>query len=348
MKHILLPEENGEIKYYKVNLHCHSTFSDGKKTPEELKEFYKKHGYGAVAFTDHDIFITHNDLTDDKFVALNGFEFEISEEGEDWRDAKTCHICYVALSDENNKSICYHRTKYITPKNQKWRPLVNFDENEPDYEREYTKECINDMIKKGKENGFFVTYNHPTWSGERYPEYMSYEGMDAMEISNYSSAANGYDEYNGRCYDDMLCGGKKIYCVSADDNHNLQPDGGVKCDSFGGYICAFVKKLDYKSLTDALLNGHFYSVTGTCTHEGPKIKSLSFEDGKLYVKTSEAAKICFICNSKRCQSSLAENGKSVTEAVFNVYENEEYFRIEVYDEKGYRAYSNAYFLSDLK
>ena len=33
MKKYLLPE-NGN--FYKANLHCHSTFSDGKWTPEEL------------------------------------------------------------------------------------------------------------------------------------------------------------------------------------------------------------------------------------------------------------------------------------------------------------------------
>ena len=39
-----------------------------------MKEFYKAHGYSAIAFTDHEAFITHNDLTDDSFVALNGYE----------------------------------------------------------------------------------------------------------------------------------------------------------------------------------------------------------------------------------------------------------------------------------
>ena len=66
MKKTLLTPSMG---YYRANLHCHSTVSDGKKTPEELKEFYRSHGYSAVAFTDHQAFITHNDLTDDTFVA---------------------------------------------------------------------------------------------------------------------------------------------------------------------------------------------------------------------------------------------------------------------------------------
>lgn len=39
-------------KQYKANLHCHSTISDGKKTPEELKEMYKRHGYSILAITE--------------------------------------------------------------------------------------------------------------------------------------------------------------------------------------------------------------------------------------------------------------------------------------------------------
>ena len=35
MKKFLLPESGN---YYKANLHCHSTYSDGRLTPEELKE----------------------------------------------------------------------------------------------------------------------------------------------------------------------------------------------------------------------------------------------------------------------------------------------------------------------
>ena len=69
MKKILLDET---LNFYRANLHCHSTISDGKKTPEELKEFYRSRGYSAIAYTDHNVFIPHNDLTDDSFVALNG------------------------------------------------------------------------------------------------------------------------------------------------------------------------------------------------------------------------------------------------------------------------------------
>ena len=64
MKKYLLPKDGN---FYKANLHCHTTLSDGRLTPEEVKEFYKNRGYSIVAYTDHDILIPHDDLNDENF-----------------------------------------------------------------------------------------------------------------------------------------------------------------------------------------------------------------------------------------------------------------------------------------
>ena len=65
MKQYLLPETGA---FRKVNMHSHSTFSDGKNTPEEIKEAYKAKGYAAVAFTEHEHIIDVTHLTDDEFI----------------------------------------------------------------------------------------------------------------------------------------------------------------------------------------------------------------------------------------------------------------------------------------
>ena len=54
MKKYLLPESG---QFYKANIHCHSTVSDGCLTPEQIKKAYMDHGYSVVAYTDHDVFI---------------------------------------------------------------------------------------------------------------------------------------------------------------------------------------------------------------------------------------------------------------------------------------------------
>ena len=66
-KRVWLLPENGNL--YKANLHSHSTVSDGKFTPQELKEMYMERGYHAIAYTDHQVCVPHNELTDDNFGA---------------------------------------------------------------------------------------------------------------------------------------------------------------------------------------------------------------------------------------------------------------------------------------
>lgn len=48
MKRYPLPESGA---FYKSNLHCHTTVSDGKFTPEEVKQLYKDKGYAIADYT---------------------------------------------------------------------------------------------------------------------------------------------------------------------------------------------------------------------------------------------------------------------------------------------------------
>jgi len=340
MKKYLLPEKGS---FYKANLHCHSVLSDGEKTPEEIKELYKQKGYSVVVYTDHDIFIPHNDLTDETFLALNGFEVEINEQKDAPFDyIRCCHICFVALEEDNFIHPLWHRSEYLFGNAPKYRDCVQFDENEPDYVRSYEPSVISDMMKKGRESGFFVTYNHPTWSKERYSEYTEYNGMHAFEMFNGSCLTMGYDDYNPRVYDDLLGKGKKIYCIGADDNHNRGEDSSRYSDSGRAYTVIKAQSLDYRNITKALENGDFYA------SEGPEIHELTYENGKAFIKCSEADRI--ICNFeiRRAGICYSEGDMPLTEGVFDIPENCGYFRITVIDKQGRHACTNAYFEEDLK
>ena len=63
--HILIDKNRN---FYKANLHCHTTLSDGKLTRDDVKAAYKERGYSIVAFTDHEHLIDNSDLNDDGFM----------------------------------------------------------------------------------------------------------------------------------------------------------------------------------------------------------------------------------------------------------------------------------------
>jgi hypothetical protein len=326
---------------YKANLHCHSTFSDGSLTVEQIKDAYKKEGYSIVAFTDHDILLAHPELNDDEFLALNGFEYEIDEPhpaGTEHRYLHTCHICFIALEQNNITQFCFNE-RYLFGNAVKYADKVKYDNETCGYIRSYDPKEISNLMKIGREKGFFVTYNHPVWSLEEYKQYINYHGMHAMEIVNNSCITLGHEEYNAKIYDDILNNGEMIYAVASDDNHNFHPFGSPKCDSFGGFVMIQADKLHYETITKALVDGNFYA------SQGPIIKELYVEGEYAYIKTSPARKIVLSTDNRHMSS---EYGVNITEAKLRIGGGNKYFRITVIDSEGKHANTRAYLITDLQ
>ena len=348
MKKYLLPDKG---EFYKANLHCHTDMSDGAFSPEKIKQVYKEKGYAIVAYTDHDIFIPHNELTDDSFLALNGYEIEVTEGYEkvdssiiftkEFNCLKSCHMCLIAIEPENTRQICWHRNAYLFGNAVKYKNLVDFDDSKPDFVRKYTPECISGIMKEGRDSGFFVTYNHPGWSLESYPDYSGFDGMHAMEIYNHGGYVCGYDDYSPHVYDDLLRQGKRIYCIAADDNHNHTPADMPDCDAFGGFTMIKADRLEYSAVTAALLEGNFYASTG------PEINALWVEDGKIHIECSPASRIVISPGNRYIKTEYAIDSKGITSASFELDMDYGYVRITVTDFSGKNANTNAYFIDEI-
>ena len=328
MKIELLPKE---MNQYKANLHSHTVLSDGCVTPEVMKDAYKAQGYSILAFTDHNIFIPHNDLTEKDFLILNGIEYDVNAKG-----GKTCHFCAIAGSKDEENQLFFHREpRYVWKGGLEAIKQVKFDDSLPDYVRTYSAEGISEMMRGCRDHGYFVTYNHPVWSLERYPDYMSYDGFHAMEIMNSGSIFPGYPEYNEQVYDDMLVGGKRVLCSATDDNHSV----------VGEAFCCFnyvaAEKLTYESVMEALFAGRFYA------SNGPRITALWVEDGKVHIKTSGAEMIGFSTEGRRHGALRAGKGELLTEASFEILPEDGYVRLFVQDAYGRRADTQAYYTEDI-
>ena len=337
MKRILL---DSATPFFKGNMHCHSTVSDGTLTPQELKELYRAHGYHFIAFTDHEHVVPHPELNDDRFVAITGAEYAIKEFPEqstlrNW-DMKVCHLNLYAKDAGNYFSVCYNEKADHFSHGEYRKNIKKPDKN---YSRVYGAEGINDLIRQANENGFFVAYNHPRWSLENYGDYGGYEGLWGVEIYNTATNRAGLYEYDVNVLDDMLRDGKRVFASCGDDNHNGKRLG--LRDSCVAFVMVNAKELSYAAIVDGLLRGNFYSSTG------PLIYDLSVEEGVVHVRSSEAVEITLSTRGRRSDIAMAEEGKTVTEASFPLCETDGYFRIDVVDAQGRRANSQAYFLEEL-
>ena len=328
MKHLI----NESKVQYKANVHCHTTLSDGKWTPERVKEEYKKRGYAVVAVTDHERLVSHYALSDKDFLFLTAYEAYVRNFPFDgWTDAQA-HINFYSKTPDN-------KLVYFTPNHTKYIPREEWDKVEYHHlveEREFSVPFLQKMIADAKECGFLACHNHPTWSFEGVEYADAYLDCFAMEIHNYSAYTTGHNEYNEHFYEHQLRHGREMALIAADDNHNAHED------SFGGMTYILSDKLDYGSIISALENREFYA---SC---GPQIFSLTLENGVLRVRTSKAKRICFVNNTRQRGVTAASGADTVTEGEFALSDKMEWVYVEVTDAEGKKAYTRAFFKHELK
>ena len=346
VKTYLLPHTG---TFYKANLHTHTTLSDGKFTPEEVKAAYAERGYSIVAFTDHEIFLPHNDLTDETFLALNAHEVSISESADKSKRArKTYHLNFYAKSPDVTVSPLFSESRVFFAST---KPLVTDEMRaaEP-LQIFYSVDSINHLIRVGNENGFFVNYNHPIWSLQQYPDYIGLKGLFGIEVYNNACARM---ELKDSCvpFDDLLRAGNDLFPICSDDSHK-------DVDRFGGWTMVKAEKLTYECVIDALLSGAFYSTTG------PEIMDLWIENGTLFVRASKDCSAVKVVTDWRadCQKRhfpedvgdanlvtvpIVPFAKKYCERNYPDWEGS-YFRLEVEGEGGKCAYTRAFRFDDLK
>jgi predicted metal-dependent phosphoesterase TrpH len=65
---------SGKGNFYKGNLHCHSTNSDGKLSVDELVTMYRNQGYHFLCLSEHDKYtrIIDQEYSDENFILLPG------------------------------------------------------------------------------------------------------------------------------------------------------------------------------------------------------------------------------------------------------------------------------------
>lgn len=334
MKKVLL---DSGLNFYKGNMHCHSTQSDGRLTPNELKTLYKSHGYSFLAITDHDCIYDNSCLNDDDFLVLTACEISIKQfENQSTMknfNMKVCHLNLYAKQPDNLYNVFYSTAAdHYNSTEKKAQLVAKYGDNH----REYSAEGISRIIKCANDNGFFVSYNHSRWSLENYNDYMGYDGLWGVEIYNTGCNVGGIYEYDINVLDDMLRGGKRVFAVCGDDNHNRTSD------SFGAFVMVNCKELTYENIVDSLLGGRFYSSSG------PEIYSLYIENGKVYIECSPAERISLSTVGRRSEARCADTPNGICRTEFKLCETDGYFRIDVLDSCGCRADTQAYFLSDFR
>ncbi|MBE6811189.1 MAG: PHP domain-containing protein [Ruminococcaceae bacterium] len=319
-KHYLISNEG---KWYKANLHSHSTDSDGALTPAQMKKAYMDKGYSVVAFSDHNVLVPHPELTDKNFVAITATEIDIS----DYRDMTVRH------------RPSYHLNFFA--KNELCDKFVDFPKDE--YKKNYSTKVINELVKKANEAGFLAQYNHPRWSQHTTVDYVTLEGFWGFEIINGATLRNELQGWGDIEYVTLIRNGQYPVTTASDDNHNVYPlENTAYCDSFIAFTMIKAKELTYKGIIEAMENRDVYGTNG------PIIKSLYIEDNIVHIETEPANAIVFRTEDRTTWRVLADDD-SLTNAKFDLSKltvKPKFIRFEVGNTHGQKAMTRAYLPSE--
>lgn len=225
---------DGTGSFFRGNLHCHSTKSDGDMSPERVCHFYREAGHDFICLSDH--FLEQYDfpVTDtapfrsEGFTTLLGSEIHTgkTEAGEIW------HLLAVGL-----------------PK---------------DFAATVPSETGPELAQRALDAGAFVAVPHPEWYGLTLDDVLSLpEGIHAIEVFN--GICSTYGRGGGdHLLDTVLTAGRMAGAIAVDDAHRYQ------ADALRGWVMVRAAALEPDALLAALKAGAYYGSTGVEIHHAER------------------------------------------------------------------------------
>lgn len=175
-------------KWYKGNLHMHTTRSDGRRSYEDAVETYRQAGYDFIAVTDH--WVYNEGEQQDDFLILSGCEYNL---GRTVRD-KIFHIVGFGMEHPIGLKLA--------------------DDPSPQ-----------EVIDAIRNSGGLAELAHPSWSMTRVADVLPLSGLCGTEIYNTVSGVPWNCRPDSSEFVDLCAAaGKFLPCLAADDAHFYEGD----------------------------------------------------------------------------------------------------------------------------
>jgi len=297
-------------RFFRGNLHTHSTLSDGALSPAEVCRRYRAEGYDFISLTDHFVGLFDYPIADTTGFRGNGFTTIPGAElhsgamsnGELW------HILAVGLPADFAPS---HSPSFVPVDGQETGP---------------------ELAARARDAGAFVAVAHPQWSGLTLADARSLEAAHAVEVYNHG-CATGADRPDGlHTLDLLLTEGRRLSLVATDDAHFHGPD------HFGGWVMVKAEENAPDALLEALKAGRHYS------SQGPELRGITLGAREITVDCSAVGAVIV-----QGAGTAAEvlHGISMTQATLPLsrFRRSPWIRVTVIDRAGRRAWSNPIWLN---
>ena len=173
-------------RWFKANLHTHSSVSDGLLTPAQRVAQYQARGYAVLALTDHRKTQDITGLSTRRCLVLRGVEVhpECAQPKGWW------HFVGLGVPKEMT---------FVEP----------LDPN-------LTAAAL-------RANGAAVILAHPAWCGQSFPDFAHLRGLDAIEVWNSTADTAGRPSSETE-WAEALDHGWRLAAVASDDCHHAYTD----------------------------------------------------------------------------------------------------------------------------
>jgi hypothetical protein len=309
MPAVRLPAFSAKGRFWRGNLHTHSTRSDGVLDPAEVCRRYRAEGYDFLALTDHFIGMWGYPIVDTVpyrapgFTTLLGAELHAGSmaNGEVW------HILAVGLPPG-----------FAAP-------------DSPDFTPHPAQETGAAIAARAVAAGAFVAIAHPQWSGLTLADARTIDAAHAVEVYNHGCAM-GCDRPDGFAIADLLLTeGRRLTMIATDDAHFSEPD------HFGGWVMVKAQENEPDALLAALKRGDFYST------QGPELRDVRVEKDHVIVESS-AVRSVIVQGAGTGAKGVHGTSMTRTQVPLARLRDTPWLRVSVIDAAGRRAWSNPVFL----
>ncbi|MAU96013.1 MAG: phosphotransferase [Fulvimarina sp.] len=290
-------------RFYRGNIHTHSTRSDGALSPGDVCGLYSAMGYDFLCLSDH-------------FLAA--FDFPITDTNEFRGDGFTTILGAEIHAPQNSQSEIWHVLACGLP--------ADFDPPFPD-------ERMESLARRARDAGAFVGIAHPQWSSLTIEDGRALADIaHAVEIWNTGCAIETGRGDGTALLDQLLNGGHRhLTGYATDDAHLKIPDAG------GGWMMVKAETNRPDDLLAAMKDGLYYS------SQGPAIGAIETAGDTLLVRTSAARMISLVGRGSRAETAYAEDGSLVSAELSLKRVAGDWCRVVVCDGDGKLAWSNPIF-----
>lgn len=212
-------------RFYKGNVHSHSSRSDGTRSPEEVVAFYRQHGYDFLSLTDHFQEAYGYPITDTRAFRTAEFTTILGAELTGPRESNGAAQDIIAVGLP---------LEFAPP-----------DRDEPG----------SVQAARAADAGAFVGLAHPMASKVSMDDALAIGAAHAVEIFN---GVVSRDKESWWLSDALSVHGARLTTFAADDNHFLER----KPASSLAWVHVRADTLEPEALLSALKKGHFYSSQG--------------------------------------------------------------------------------------